>query len=158
MPQVLFSSHPMPTEQRGRKAQAADSPCSPPFPLPDPGALPDLSHPMIPSGSPASPSRPSLPHHQMATPRLALLRHLQTKPMSSPGVHGYPSAGSIPPRQISPDTRKHLASSSVSKPMRPEDSRPAPSPTPLTPSAQQKRLQKCLLFTTSQFLVVYEYA
>lgn len=84
--QVLLSSHPVPTEQRGRKAQVSDGPCSPPFPLPNPGAPPDLSHPMNPSGSPASElpiqTQSTLPPDGHSTPRLC-----SDTCTSSPGPH-----------------------------------------------------------------------
>lgn len=73
LPQVLLLSHPMHAEQTGMKAQVSDSPCSPPFPLPDPGAPPDLSHPKDPKWFPcfqAPLSRLSQSCQQMGTPKV----------------------------------------------------------------------------------------
>lgn len=76
---------PLRTGQSDMKLQVSDrTPCSPPFPLPDPGAHPDLSHPRILSGSPASwlthLTQPTLPPEGPCKSP-ALLRHLQTKPI-----------------------------------------------------------------------------
>lgn len=155
-----FPSHPMPTEQRGRKAQVSDGPCSPPLPPSDPGAPPDLSHPMIPSGSPASrlpaQTQPTLPPDEPSTARLC------SDTCTSSQVH-------LELMAVHPQALPHLGQC-VSRqtetfgilpcPCLPQaDTLPHPQPhsTPSAPARSRlppQHLQKCLLFTSSQHLPV----
>lgn len=83
-----------PQRREARKHRSSDGPCSPPFPLPDPGAPPNVSHPTILSGSTAS-RLPRLDPVNPAT-RWALQRFSSARTFPNQaqcprlGVHGHP--------------------------------------------------------------------
>ena len=112
------------------RGTVSDGPCSPPFPLPDPGAHPNPSHPMILSGSPVS----KLLHPDEPCNGPALLRHFQIEPniltCKFTAIHRL--CPTLP--NLSADTQKQLASSPMSKPILPPGSplaAPPPIPHPL---------------------------